>query len=88
MIATLLFAAAVHAAQVSPKAPTYPQVLRTPQGYIAVGFPPCGTEDAKKAPSCVAFAVVPCPAPDDLKKNTWTVPILPLGCPPLQTQIK
>ncbi len=83
MIAAILFAAAVHA-----KPATYPVVLRTPQGYIAVGFPPCGTEEAKKAPSCVAFAVVPCPAPDDIKKNSWTVPILPLGCPPLQTVVK
>jgi hypothetical protein len=87
MLTAILLAAAVHAAP-APKPPASPVVLRTPQGYIAVGFPPCGTEEAKKTASCTAFAVVACPAPDDLKKNTWSLPILPLGCPVVQREIK
>ena len=60
--------------------PIRPTVLRTPQGYIAIGYPICGTEDAKKAEKCIAVQLVPCPMPDDFKVNTWTLPILPLGC--------
>jgi hypothetical protein len=65
-------------------------VLRTPQGYIAIGYPICGTDEAKKpgVEKCLGVQLVPCPAADDNKKDTWTLPLLPLGCSPPQQVVK
>lgn len=49
-------------------------VQMTSQGALAFGAPPCGTEEARKAPACIVWKLVPCPAvksPHD---------VVPMGC--------